>query len=341
MTSLGRIDPVTHHPDGTPIDPDAPASPQLLRELHADLVRGKRRALASSVPFLILGIAALVVGGTFPEVVGSLIWVGVLGVGAFAHETWDWLRLRRADPLTLIQREAQEEAERKAFESDYRLRTQAREAVATLSLVALISITTIVEFVQASRTSFSQVFDSAALVKSAVHSGEWWRLLTATYMHGNLLHLLGNLSTLLVLGPMVEAYEGRKRVPLVYLVSAVGGSICSSLLSPRTSVGASGGILGLAGYLVAAAGRGHGGAPPLIRGRMLRLLGAIAVMGVAGMAFIDNAGHLGGILGGAAVGLVLPRGDERRREGPVRVLGAIATAILVAGAAFTVFRLLR
>ena len=48
MTSLGRIDPATRYPDGTPIDPNAPARPYVLRELHADLVRGKGRALLTS-----------------------------------------------------------------------------------------------------------------------------------------------------------------------------------------------------------------------------------------------------------------------------------------------------
>src|SRR5262249_48465706 len=146
MTSLGRIDPATHHPDGTPIDPDAPASPQLLRELHAELVRGKRRALAGSVPFLLLAVAALVVGGTFPTVVGTRVWVGVIGVGAFAQEAFEWFTLRKADPLTLPQREAQEDAERKAFERDFQARAQALRPVATLALFALISIVTVVEF---------------------------------------------------------------------------------------------------------------------------------------------------------------------------------------------------
>ena len=340
MTSLGRIDPATRYPDGTPIDPNAPARPYVLRELHADLVRGKGRALLASTPLLLLSIAALVAGGLYPELLGVLIWIGVIGVTAYAEEAFEWLALRRADPLTSIEKDAREEAERIAFQADYRLRVTTRRPVAMLALLAVIAAVTIVEFVVAARTSFPHVLTSAALVKPAVRDGEWWRLLTATYLHGNLMHLLANLSALVVLGEMLEAYEGRRRMPLVYLVAAVAGSVCSTLVSSRTSLGASGGIIGFAGYLVVAAGRSPAGAPRLVRGRMLRFLGATAVLGLAGITFIDNGGHLGGFLGGAAIGLLLPRGDARR-ERLVTALGGVSTAILAAGAAFTVYRLLR
>ena len=340
MTTLGRIDPLTHHPDGTPIDPTAPASSDVVREMHADLVRGQGRALLASAPLLVLAIGALAIGGAFPQLFGMLIWVGVLGVGAYVQETFEWFTLRRADPLTLLGKEAQEDSERKAFEEDFRTRANARRPIATLGLAIVVGLVTAIEFVRVARVPVSSVLASAALVKPAVRAGEWWRLLTATYMHGSLVHLLANLSALVILGELVEAYEGRLRVPLVYLVAAVGGSICSSLMSATTSVGASGGILGLAGYLVAAAGRSGGGTPRILRRRMLRLLGSTAVMGLAGINFIDNAAHLGGLLGGAAIGFALPRGDARR-ESIVAALGVAAIAILAAGAVFTVYRLLR
>jgi len=338
MTSLGRIDPVTHHQDGTPIDPEAPARPQVLRQLHEDLVRGKRRALITSLPLLALSIAALLAGGLYPEALGFLIWVGVVGVVAYGEETYDWLMLRRANPLTQIQMEARLEARRRAFEEDFRTRAAGRAPIATIALMLVISFVTIVEFVQAVRVGFPRVLESAALVKTAVRAGEWWRLLSATYLHGNLIHLLANLGSLVVLGEMLETYEERTRVPLVYLVAAVTGSVGSTLLTSRTSVGASGGILGIAGYLVAAAGRSHRGTPLPVRGRMLRFLAATAVMGLAGIAFVDNGGHLGGFLGGVAVAYVLPHGTGRR-ERLASALGTGAAGVLVAGAAFTVYRL--
>jgi membrane associated rhomboid family serine protease len=339
-TSLGRIEPLTHHADGTPIDPDAPASPELLREMHADLVRGKGRALLTSTPLLALALVALGIGGRFPDMFGSLLSVGVVGVTIFAQEAYEWFTLRRADPLTLIETEARETAEERAFVLDLHERNRARGPYAALTLGAVITIVTVVEFVEAGRTSFSRVVMDAALVKPLVRDGEWWRLLTATYLHGNVLHLLGNLSALIALGQMLEAYEGRLRVPLVYLVAAIAGSLGSTLLTSRASVGASGGIMGLAGYLVVAAGRHVDGAPRLVRARMLRVIGSTAVMGLAAITFVDNGAHLGGLIGGAAIGLALPRGDARR-ERLVAALGAVAILVLAAGAVFTVARLIQ
>ena len=339
MTSLGRIDPVTHNPDGTPIDPDAPASPHVLRQMHRELVQGKGRDLLTSSPLLLLALAALVAGGAFPDVVGFLLSVGVIGIGAYTQEAFEWFTLRRADPLTLQETEARERAERSAFENDFRTRAKAQVPVATLALMGAISTVTIVQFVRMTQTS-PAVIGSAALVKSAVRAGEWWRLLTATYLHGSALHLLGNLGALVALGEIFEVYEGRMRLPLVYLVAAIAGSACSVLLLKATSVGASGGILGVAGYLVTAAGRGSAGTPRLVRGRMVRLLASTALVGLAGFSFVDNGAHLGGILGGTALGLTLPRGDARR-ERLVARLGTAASAILLAGAAFTIYRLLR
>ena len=338
MTSLGHIDPAIRPPDGSPIDPHAPARPDVLRTLHADLVRAKGRRLAISAPFVVLAIAAIGIGIAFPASLGILIYVGVVGVGAFAQEAYEWFTLRRANPLTSTAQDAQGAAARLAFERVDLTRAQARQGAVTLALFGLIALVTIVEFVQAVRTSFPAVIKAAALVKPAVRAGAWWRLLTATFLHGNLQHLLANLGTLVVLGRIVEKYEGRMRVPLVYLVAAVAGSVCSVLLSTRTSLGASGGILGLAGYLVVAAGRSDAGAPRLIRARIMPVLAAMAVMGAA-IAFVDNAGHLGGVLGGAAVGLALPRGDARR-ERLVTVLGTIASVVLAAGAALTIWLLL-
>src|SRR5438045_2365378 len=130
MTSIGRIDPVTHHPDGTPIDPDAPASPEVLRELHADLVRGKRRGVLTSLPMAMAAIAALVAGGMNPHLFGPFISVGLVGLGGFASEAQEWLALRRANPLTLQAEEARERLDRQVFGEDFRARRQGGRPVA-------------------------------------------------------------------------------------------------------------------------------------------------------------------------------------------------------------------
>jgi rhomboid protease GluP len=185
----------------------------------------------------------------------------------------------------------------------------------------------------------AEMLARAALVKPAVRAGEWWRLLTGTYLHGDLMHIGANASALFVLGRLVETYEGRLRVPLAYLSGALAGSILSTLLTSTTSLGASGGVLGLVGYLFVAAGRGGPGATPdWLRRDLKALLASTAFIGVAAFAFIDNAAHLGGLAGGALAALAVGRaGPERART--MDAVGVAAAVVVIAGAAFTIARL--
>ena len=128
----------------------------------------------------------------------------------------------------------------------HRKRAAAATPVLTLALMgALMSLALIQMYV-----GLPESVQRAALVKSRVLAGEWWRPLTAALLHGSGVHLSSNLAVLAVLGELVETYVPRTGIALVFLTSAIGGSIASTLLSSTTSVGASGGILGLAGYLL-------------------------------------------------------------------------------------------
>lgn len=187
--------------------------------------------------------------------------------------------------------------------------------------------------------------DVAGLVKPAVFAGEWWRILTATYMHVGVFHLWMNASALYALGPIVEAYDSRIRLPLVYLMSALCGSLASVLLLPKTSVGASGGIMGVVAFLLVLARRQPNRVPPWLQRGALISLALTAYLGLFGFAFIDNAAHGGGALAGAAVGaLSIPHGGEELSPARVHMLGAVGAAsagVLVLGAAWTVSRLLQ
>jgi membrane associated rhomboid family serine protease len=240
--------------------------------------------------------------------------------------------------MALYERE-QAAAERRRTElTEHAIRSADVRPVVTIALTAGIVLVTIVEFGSGPLT---KAVAAAALVKPAVLAGQWWRLLTASYMHGSLIHLVGNTTALLLLGRLIETYDRRMRIPLVYLAAAIGGNILSTLMSTRPALGASGGVLGLAGYLWIVAGRRPDGAPAWVRREMLSLLGSTAVMGLAAFTFIDNAAHLGGVATGAMLAAVMvPRGAESdpRGEG-LEALGWIASAVLAAGALFTIMRL--
>ena len=82
--------------------------------------------------------------------------------------------------------------------------------------------------------------------------GQWWRLLTASFIHAGLLHLLGNMFALVMIGVYLEPVFGRLRMLLFYLLSGVAGGLLSIYLHPfRATVGASGAIYGLYGIFLA------------------------------------------------------------------------------------------
>ncbi len=316
-------------------------SPDVARDLHADALRLKRSELRFVVPLAIVTLAT-VIGAFF---VPDLLWFAAFSAAPLLIKAGQWIvewwRLGRTDPLDHYRVERREEIDAAVGLADLRERTAARKAIATPSLAAVIAVVTIVQFVT---MRIGQAVSAAGLVKSATRAGEWWRMLTASYLHGDLMHVLGNTSALMVLGSMIEAYDRPLRVPLVYLAGVLAGSLFSVLFLEHSSIGASAGVLALAGYMVVVAHRRGAQGSQWLRARLLGMLGTTAVVGVVGFEFIDNAAHVGGALAGLLAGIAAaPRGDAE--PGPTRTraldsAGWIAVAVLIVGALFTISRLL-
>jgi len=334
-TTLGRIEPAKLD-DPSLADPNAPPSPQVLRELHHDLLAQKRKAFLTGSPLLLLALFAWMVAVMDPMRWGGLVLFAVTAIAGVGHVAYEWLTLRRADPLALYHRECLAEEERLQQQTEFIIRSGAVRPIATISIVTCIVAVTIVQFASG---SIARSVEAAGLVKPAVRAGQWWRLLTASYLHGNLYHILGNATALMTLGRIMEIYDRRLRIPLVYVASAIGGSVLSTLLFPTSSIGASGGVLGLAGYVFVVAGRDPNGTPAWLRKQMVSILASTAILGVAAFMFIDNAAHLGGALTGAAIGDAVCRwGQSHERQ--FDAAGLTAAVIVGAGAIFTVTRLL-
>lgn len=141
-----------------------------------------------------------------------------------------------------------------------------------------------------------------------IADGQLWRLLTATFLHGNLIHIFLNGYALYSLGPESERIYGTRRFLALYLVAGLGGSVASYAISPAPSVGASGSIFGLIGglgvfYYLNRQALGEFGrmqVQSMVAVAMLNLF-----IGFANPGMIDNWGHLGGLIGGALAGLAL------------------------------------
>ena len=153
---------------------------------------------------------------------------------------------------------------------------------------------------------------TALLDPAAVWNGELWRLLTAPLLHGHVLHLWFNYTALIALGRSMEARGPRGWVPVVFVVSALAGGIASVLLPPDVpSVGASGGLMGMFGFLAVMASRRQSVMPAGFLKDVLQNIGFIAVMGLIAYQWIDNAAHAGGLVAGALIGAAaIPTPDE-------------------------------
>ncbi|HEX6746644.1 MAG TPA: rhomboid family intramembrane serine protease [Longimicrobium sp.] len=182
----------------------------------------------------------------------------------------------------------------------------------------------------------------AGVVKVAIRQGhEYWRLLSGAFLHDGLLHFAMNGMALLAIGRFLEGYAHRAYVPLVFLLTAVAASTTSLFLSTaEASVGASGGILGLFGFLAVMARVRRDVMPPGFGRAILADIAVVAAMGIFGWGYIDNAAHAGGFLSGALLGwLMVPRSGRTpywEPSKPIRVLGDVSLAILVLAALFTI-----
>ena len=125
------------------------------------------------------------------------------------------------------------------------------------------------------------------------------------FVHGGLIHLVVNMWSLLVIGPLVERIYGHLAFAVLYLAAGIGGAIASAAVPPmRVSVGASGAICGILGGLLAFLIVHRRTIPPTVL-RQLRknVLAVVVFMAVLGVVVpnIDQAAHLGGLATGFAV----------------------------------------
>ncbi len=169
------------------------------------------------------------------------------------------------------------------------------------------------------------------LYKGFLYNDEWYRLVTAGFVHFGLFHIGMNMFLLWQLGSLLEREIGRVPYALAYMASLVAGSTGALIASPwALSGGASGAVFGLMGLAVV--GMRQRGINPFQTGLgMTLLINLLITVTIPG---ISIGGHIGGLIGGAACGAVLipPRG----RTFAAWVNYATPTAVAVA--AFAIAR---
>ena len=151
------------------------------------------------------------------------------------------------------------------------------------------------------------IVEAGALVRERVLAGEWWRVVSAMFLHGSVDHVLGNVVVLYIVGLACEHAFGGARTALVYFASGVAGGLLSVAAGPGPSVGASGAIFGVIAAVVVVLYRYQ--ARFFVRDKRIGFVllvwaGWQILTGLANP-FIDNFAHLGGLAGGALVTLPL------------------------------------
>jgi rhomboid protease GluP len=161
---------------------------------------------------------------------------------------------------------------------------------------------------------------------------EWYRLVTAMFLHGGLIHIGFNMMVLLDMGPMVEEVYGSARYLFLYVAMGIA-SFAVSALAGHFSVGASGAILGLVGLLIAITTKRGGMQMKELRSRLISWVVTIFVLGflMTGMR-TDNWAHFGGLAAGFLLGKLFA--DRLPQVGPERTrayaLGWLAGLIIIA-----------
>lgn len=162
--------------------------------------------------------------------------------------------------------------------------------------------------------------------------GEWWRLVTAGFLHFGIIHIGFNMYLLFVLGQMLEPAIGRLRFALVYVAALLGGSAGSVLLGEGLAGGASGAVFGLMGLAVVGYWM-HGTNPMNTSIGSLLLLNLFVTFLFPG---ISIGGHLGGAVAGGACGLAVMAPAWKRRPRWVSYAAPIAVAVASIGVAAAV-----
>lgn len=191
---------------------------------------------------------------------------------------------------------------------------------------ALIVINIIIFFLSA-----ANILDVNAFLMNLfyVKNGEWYRLITAAFFHADILHLFCNMYSLYIIGTQLENVLGKTKFIIVYLISAIVGSLMSGVMNGASvsSIGASGAIFGLLGAMLYF---GYHYRLYLGSVMMTQIVPIIILNLIIGFSIsnVDNFAHIGGLIGGLFAGMAV--GVEGKSTKNDSINGIVVTILLIA-----------
>jgi rhomboid protease GluP len=192
--------------------------------------------------------------------------------------------------------------------------------IVTYILLAAIAIYFGLETLLGGSTAIRTLVQLGAQVNVLVAAGQYWRLVTAMFLHIGVMHLAFNVYALFILGRDIEGFYGHLRFAAIYFVSGLAGNVAYYAIGPNgVSAGASGAIFGLIGAEIAFLVSNRALFGSFRKQRLLNL----AFLVVINLAFgfmgqgINNLAHIGGLVAGLALGFALtPRHQVAWQWGP-------------------------
>ena len=224
------------------------------------------------------------------------------------------------------------EKENKIYESIFK----EKKIVVT---TALIFINVVVFFVTCvlsnMKLTTGALVSFGALFTPLVKMGEIWRLVTTGFLHANIFHLLFNMYSLYLIGTQVENFIGKWKFLTLYLISLLSASLMSGVINSYTvSVGASGAIFGLLGALVYFGYQYRVYLGSILKNQIIPLIVLNLLLGFL-QSGIDNAAHIGGLIGGLFAAMAL--GVQQKENTQDKVNGFIVLCMYILFLAYLIF----
>lgn len=204
----------------------------------------------------------------------------------------------------------------KVFESviDYILKVDNKKTKSikeykfTYSIILINIVIFLVEIIKSRNFIDIDIYTLAemgAKINILINDGQYYRLLTAAFLHGGIIHIFFNMSALNIIGKEVETVYGGKKFLIIYFISALGGNIFSYLFKPNSiSVGASGAIFGLLGAMLMFGIKERQKIGKEYAKNILETIGLNVIIGLT-IPNIDNFAHMGGLVIGFIMSFIL------------------------------------
>lgn len=199
---------------------------------------------------------------------------------------------------------------------------------------ALIILNILLYFVPLLTNSYDSLVNNFCIYAPLIRVGEYYRLFTGAFLHANILHLAFNCYALYIIGSQLESFIGKTRYIIVYFFSILTASLFSMVFSSAPSIGASGAIFGLMGSLVYFGYHYRVYLGNIIKSQIIPLIVINLAIGALSSG-IDNAAHIGGLIGGCLITVAL--GIKYKSTTSEKINGIVLSIIFLAFSIYMAF----